>query len=162
MGLRLSDLISTKLKILFTCKYYGKKRIPYEAVQKMQRKYYVFSLNTGRSTPILNIMDLNIIYMLTNRILGGEGIVENRKFKELFTFSENYFGKMFTEWIIEAFSINGTAMVLEKIADSPQYYHIYLPDEKVWHYTFEMYLGQQHIGMYYICFDSNYALNIKA
>ncbi len=158
MGLKISDMISTKLKILFTCKYYGKKLVPYDAVQRLDRKYYTFSLNNELNKPCLNIMDVNIIYMLTNRILGGEGIVEIRKFKELFTFSENYFGKMFIEWIVEALRLNGINMELGKIADSPKYYHIYLPEEKVWQFTFEVYLGQQNIGMYYICFDGNYEI----
>ncbi|MDD5457228.1 MAG: hypothetical protein PHV30_09360 [Candidatus Margulisbacteria bacterium] len=159
VGLRLSDLISTKLKILFNCKFVEKKLVTYETIQQLDRKFYTFTLLHNKKQPIMQIMDTNIIYILTNRILGGEGIVEVRRFKELFTFSENYFGRFFIDWIIEAFANNGLDLSLDKIADSPKYYHLYLPEEKIMQFVFEIYIGPQNIGMYYICFDP--ALDLK-
>lgn len=157
IGLLLSDTISTKLNILFTFKYYGKKLIPYELIQKLDRKYYTFSLIQDNEAPILNVLDAQILYIFTNRILGGEGVVEIRKFKELFTFTEKYYGKYLINWVIDTFQTNGMFVALDKIADSPKYYHIFLPDENVWQFAFEVFLGPQHIGMYYVCFDRNFS-----
>lgn len=150
IGLILSDTISTQLKMLFTCKYYEGRKVNYEIVQKLDRKYYTFSLKVGDHPPILNIIDAQIVYILTNRILGGEGIVEVRRFKDLFTFSENYFGKYLINWVIDAYAKNGLNVSCDKIADSPKYYHIFLPDEQVLQYSFEVFSGLQNIGMYYI------------
>ena len=151
-ALYLSDLISTKLKILFNCKFIEKKLIPYENFQKMDRKFFTFALKNHKGESSIQALDPQVIYIFTNRILGGEGIIEVRKFKELFTFSESYFGKFLVEWIVDAFIRNGLPMQLDKIADSPRYYHLFLPDEKIWQFTFEIYMGQQMIGMYYLAF----------
>jgi len=156
VGLLLSDTISSKLDILFTFKYYGKKLVPYELIQKLDRKYYAFSLIQDNEAPILNVLDAQIIYIFTNKILGGEGIIEQRKFKDLFTFSEKYFGKYLVNWVIDTFENMGMPTELDKIADSPKFYHIFLPDENVWQFAFEVYIGSKLVGMYYLCFDRNF------
>jgi len=156
IGLLLSDTISTKLNVMFTFKYFGKKLIPYEAIQKLEKKYYTFSLIQDNESPILNVLDTQIIYIFTNRILGGEGVVEPRAFKELFSFSEKYYGKYLINWIIDVFQNMGMRVTLDKIADSPKYYHIFLPDENVWQFAFEVFLGSKLVGMYFLCFDRNF------
>lgn len=159
--LQLSDNISSQLNILFNCKFSSKKILKYdEFIQMLDRRYYVFSLRNEKVSPLLNVLDAQIIYMLTNRMLGGEGILEVRKFKDLFSFSERYFAKYLIDWLIESMHKNGLMMNLGKIADSPKYYHIYLSDEEVWQYTFEVYIAEQHVGLFYLCIDRDFEIKL--
>jgi flagellar motor switch protein FliM len=162
VALELSDVVSSKLQLLFSCTFKSKKVLNYEEfIQSLDRKYYTFSLKFGDETPILNVMDAHIIYLLTNRILGGEGIVEVRHFKDLFSYSEHYFGKQIINWMIKAYEDQIGKMELDKIADNPRYYHVFLPDEKVIQYTFEVKVGEQQVGMIYLCFDKKLSIGNK-
>lgn len=153
VGLSLSNRLSEALNIPFMCKYFAKKLSPYEAIQKLDRNYFAFSMLSSDESPVLHVMDTQVLYRLTNRILGGEGVVEQRSSQPLFTFSERIVGQKMIGWITDAFDKNNLHLNLDKIANGPRYFHLFLPDEKVWQFAFELYMGSQMAGMYFLCMD---------
>ncbi|MEK6557898.1 MAG: hypothetical protein AABZ14_06325 [Candidatus Margulisiibacteriota bacterium] len=155
VGLCLSNQLSGVLNLPFMCKYFAKKLSPYEAIQKLDRNYFSFSMLSETQSPVLHVLDTQVLYRLTNRILGGEGIAEPRSDHPLFTFSERIIGQKIIGWVADAFNKNNLHLQLDKIANGPRYFHLFLPDEKVWQFAFELYMGSQLAGMYFLCIDRN-------
>lgn len=155
-GLVLSDTVSNQLKTLFTCRFYGKKLIPYQSIQKLDSPYLTFSLYNSEKAPVLIAVDAPIVYRLSNRLMGGEGVVETRQGKAVFTQTDQALGNHLIGWTQAAFRKQGVGLSLGKITDSPKFFYIYLPDELVWQVAFEVMIGAEQVGMIFLCVDRDF------
>ncbi len=154
MALLLSDSVSGQLQVQFTCRFFGKKMIPFQSIQKLESDYFTFSLYNSDKAPILVAVDAPIIHRLSNRLLGAEwGEAHGGS---TFSSSDYALGNHLIHWTQTAFRKQGVTLSLGKIATSPTYFHIYLPDELVWQVAFEVKIGPDQAGMIFICFDRDF------
>ena len=155
MALILSDSVSGQLKTHFTCRFFGKKLIPFQSIQKLESPYFTFTLYNEDKAPILMAVDAPIVYRLSNCFLGGAGIIEPRQ-KTTFTLSDYALGNHLIQWTLDGFQKQGLTLSKGKIADSPQHFHIYLPDEMLWQIAFEVKMGVHQAGMIFLCVDRDF------
>ena len=155
VALLLSDSVSNQLQTHFTCRFFAKKQIPFQAIQKLESDYFTFSLFNLDKSPVLIAVDSAIIYQLSNRLLGGDGAVEYRE-KIIFTPSDYALGHHLVNWTRAAFRKLDIDLVLGKEADSPKFFHLFLPDELVWQVAFEVKIDSHQAGMIFLCVDRDF------
>ncbi len=161
MALLLSDSVSGQLQTHFTCRFFGKKMIPFQSIQQLESDYFTFSLYNSDKAPILIAVDAPIIHRLSNRLLGGEGVIEPRG-RSTFSASDNALGHHLIHWTQAAFRKQGVSLSVGKIAESPKFFYIYLPDELVWQVAFEVKIGPHQAGMIFLCVDRDFHWDTQA
>ena len=150
LSLVISDRISSMLKTNFDMKDIEVKEEKYSDCIETVPKFAFVGLYKYKSRGLLIFVDAKIVYMLSNRMLGGKVIIE-KKPSPMFTFSEEYFGKELLFWFLTFFEENGVNVSFLRVENRVQHIHYFFPDEMVATATLKCKLDDNVVGNIQIC-----------
>ena len=99
---------------------------------------------------ILIFIDPKIVYVLSNRMFGGKGLVE-KKPKPAFTFSEQFFGKELISWFTQYFEKSGVLVSFLRVENHVDHIHYFFPDEEVAVSQMKCKVNGEELGGIYLC-----------
>lgn len=130
LSLILSDKVSSLLKLNFDLKDIECKVEEYQMFTATAPKFCYIALFRFVNRGILLFVDPKIIYILSNRMLGGKGIVEVRP-KPVITMSEDFLGKKVVQWFYDFYRESKLDVTFLRIENDVNLIHFFYPDEKI-------------------------------
>ena len=149
-SLLVSDRLSSMLKVNMDLKDISCALEPYSAFCAQVPSFSFIGLYKYKTRGLLVFIDPKIVYILSNRFLGGPGIIE-KKPAPLFTFSEELFGKELLSWITSIFSENNINIHFLRHESKINHVHYFFPDEVVATMVMKCRLNEKLIGNICIC-----------
>ncbi len=153
MSLLFSDRLSSQLQFNFDMKDVSCEQIAYKDYTQTLGSRGYMGLFRLKNRGFFVFIEPKIIYVLTNRCLGGQGITELKP-KPILTFSEEFVGKkvldMFTDFYKEA----KLDTALTRIETNPSLVHFFYPEETVCMIKMGCRIDQNSIGSLSICYPT--------
>jgi flagellar motor switch protein FliM len=150
VSLLISDRLSSMLATNFDMKNLETKESLYSSFIEDVPKFAFVGLFKYKSRGLLVFIDAKIVYLLSNRLFGGQGVIE-KKPSPVFTFSEEYFGKELLSWFSAFFADNGIDVSFLRVEHRVQHIHYFFPDEAVITATMKCKMNDDMIGNISIC-----------
>ena len=150
VSLLISDRLSSMLSTNFDMKDLEVKETVYSTFIEDVPKFAFVGLFKYKSRGLLVFIDAKIVYLMSNRMLGGKGVIE-KKPSPVFTFSEEFFGKELLSWFSAFFADNGIDVSFLRVENRVQHIHYFFPDESVVTVTMKCRLDDDLIGNISIC-----------
>ena len=149
-SLVISDRISSLLKVNFDMTDMTCAEEPYLQFTKDLPKFSYISLYKYFSRGVLVLIDAKIIYLLSNKMLGGVGVIE-KKTAPQFTESEDLFGTELTSWFTDYYEQNGILTSFLRVEYNVDHVHYFFPNEKVLTVKMKCKVNGKPIGYIAIC-----------
>ena len=130
LALKLSDRLSSQLKISFDLKDVATSQAPYTEIIKPISSFCYVGLMQYYARGVLLFVDPRIIYMLSNRMLGGQGIIEDKEYAH-FTPSEHVFGEQLMNWALDFYKELQIPVTYLRSEENAAHVHYFYPDEVV-------------------------------
>ena len=150
LSLLLSDQVSSLLKFNFDMKEVDCRTTLYAQFSQMMPDFLFVGLYKYKSRGLLLFIDPKIVYMLSNRMLGGQGTVETKP-TPMFTFSETFFGKELVSWFTQYYQKSGVPVSFLRVENQIDHIHYFFPDEEVAVVSFTCKYNGEPIGQIALC-----------
>jgi len=150
VALLISDRISSMLELNFDMKDLECKKQSYTEFSEDIPKFAYVGLFKYKSRGVLLFIDAKIIYMLSNKMLGGKGIIETKP-KPLFTFSEDFIGKELLMWFSNFFEQNKIDLKFLRVENRIEHIHYFFPDETIASAKMKCKIDNKQVGMISFC-----------
>jgi len=128
MALKLSDKISSTLKVNFDMKDLACGKEEYRNFANEIPNFAYLGLFKHKGRGLIIAIDPRIIYVLSNKLLGGKGIIEIKP-EPIYTFSELFFGRELVSWINALYQDIAIDLIYERYETSIHSVHYFYPDE---------------------------------
>jgi flagellar motor switch protein FliM len=150
LALIMSDRISSQLQVNFNMKDVVCKEEMYKEFSSTLPKFVYSAIFKYKTRGILLFIDAKILYILSNRMLGGKGIIETKP-KPMFTFSEDFFGKELISWFLDFYNKQDFKLKFLRVENDIEYIHYFYPDEAVYTAKMNCKFGQKSVGFISAC-----------
>ena len=150
MTLKISDSVSSLLKINFDIKNldYGKQ--VYSSFLDGISEHSCCGLFKLGARGMAIYIDPKIIYILSNRMLGGEGVIE-KKMDALYTDSEKFFAKEMINLFKEYYSKHEVELEFVRIETNIKRIHYFFPEETIYGAKCLSKINDEETGVLAIC-----------
>jgi len=155
LALSTSDMVSSKLKLNFDMKSLDYVETTYAEFEKLLPPFAYIAIYQFRKRGVLLSVDPRIIYILSNRMLGGKGEVE-KKPKPKFTFSEDFLGKEFISWFSYFFEDNNLPLKYLRVENNVEHTHYFFPDDPVILAKLNCSINKKEIGSIVFCHPQSF------
>jgi flagellar motor switch protein FliM len=155
LALSTSDMVSSKLKLNFDMKSLEYVEGEYSDFEKILPPFAYIAIYQYLKRGVLLSVDPRIIYILSNRMLGGKGEIE-KKPKPKFTFSEDFFGKEFISWFSYYYEENELPLKYLRIENSVDHTHYFFPDDPVVLAKLNCSINKKEIGSIVFCHPKSF------
>lgn len=149
-SLYLTDHISGNLKVGFNTMDMTITQSNYETFSKEIPSYFFAGIFKLKDITFLTICEAKIIYALSNRMLGGNGLVETRP-EQLFTDSEIFFGELFMEWVLEFYKKHNKNIEFKKFETDKSQFQSFFPTDELEIASMSCTMQNSAIGNIYVC-----------
>lgn len=156
-SLILSDRLSSLLKVNIDLKDITCSMESYAGFCAQVPSFSFIGLYKYKTRGLLVFIDPKIIYILSNRFMGGVGIIE-KKPSPLFTFSEQFFGEELLNWISSILPENGIDIHFLRSESKLNHVHYFFPDEEVVSMVMKCRLNEKLIGNICICHPKSFVV----
>ena len=150
VALLISDRISSMLKVNFDMKDLMYKKETYANFSVDIPKFSYVGLFKYKNRGVLLFIDAKIIYILSNKMLGGEGIIETKP-KPMFTFSEDFIGKELLMWFSNFFEQNRIDLKFLRVENRIEHIHYFFPDEIIASAKMKCKIDDRAVGLISLC-----------
>lgn len=151
LSLILSDKVSSLLKLNFDMKNIECQEEEYQMFTSNIPKFSYIALFRFKNRGILLFVDPKIIYMLTNKMLGGKGIIETKP-RPVITLSEDYTGKKMVSWFHEFYRESKLDINFLRIEHDVNLIHFFYPDEKILSVKMNCKINMKPVGTISACY----------
>ena len=149
-SLYLTDHISGELKTGFNTMNMSIKKESYNAFNEQIPSYFYAGIFKLQDTTFLTICEAKIIYSLSNRMYGGNGLVETRP-EALFTDSELFFGDLMMEWVLGFYQKHNKSVIFKKYETDKSQFQSFFPTDDIEIASMSCTMQNNPIGHIYVC-----------
>lgn len=150
LALIVSDKISSLLKVNFDMKNVVTRQEKYALFTSDLNDFGFVGLFKYKDRGVLIYIDARIVYILTNRMLGGKGILETRP-EALFTYTETMFGKELLSWFGDFYLKKEIEIEFIRVENFMNHIHYFYPDEEVATAKMKCKLNDEPAGYVALC-----------
>ncbi len=151
ISLLLSDRLSADLKLNFDLKHITCENQEFQMFASDIPRFSYIALYKFKSRGILLLIDPKIVYVLTNRFLGGKGTIETKP-KPLFTFSESFMAEKLVNWFSEFYAESHLDVKFLRVENNLDMVHFFYPDEQIYGVKMACKINQKDIGNISCCY----------
>lgn len=154
-SLQISDRLSSMLKVNMDLKDITCSQEQYSNFCTHIPSFAFIGLYKYKTRGLLIFIDPKIVYILSNRFMGGPGIIE-KKPSPIFTYSEEVFGEELLGWITTIFIDNNIDINYLRYESKISQVHYFFPDEVVTTMVMKCRLNDKLIGNICICHPKSF------
>lgn len=151
ISLLLSDRLSAELKLNFDLKHIQCANQEFQTFSSDIPRFSYIALFKFKTRGILLLIDPKIIYVLTNRMLGGKGIIETKP-KPLFTVSELFMANKLVNWFSDFYTEHHLEIKFLRVENNLDMVHFFYPDESIFGVKMNCKINQKEIGTIACCY----------
>ncbi len=130
LGLKITDQLSADLKVAFSISEFAGNLQDYQACLSVVPKFSFIGQFNYQNRGVLFSADSRIVSLLTDRMFGGNGMVEEQKDTH-FTFSEQFLGKEVVGIVEEYFNQKSCNVEFGRFDYHVDHTHLFFFDEQV-------------------------------
>lgn len=149
-SLVISDRVSSMLNVNFDITDLDCSEGDYTEFIKDVPEFAYIALFQYYSRGILLQFDSNIIYKLSNKMLGGKGEIEEKEVP-MFTSSEDLLGNELISWFTEYYKQHKVKLTFLRVEHKIENVHYFFPDEKILGVKMKCKIDKEEMGQIAIC-----------
>ena len=150
VALGMSDIISTKLDLLFSFRRVSVENKIYSVFSKLSSQILMINLLNYKSRGALLIVEPVVLQRLTDKMLGGSGNGQSSTFED-FSDSEVFFNQQLVDWFTQEYSKADIEVDYIRSERELQKIHFFFPDEDVQVVTLSAYINNEYAGQMIAC-----------
>jgi flagellar motor switch protein FliM len=151
LSLVVSDELSSRLKINVDFKNIKFMFDEYKKIRMELPEFSFISIFKRKKKNVLCIIDPLIVYSVSNRILGGAGVIESKP-ESIFTFSEQFAAEKITSIITDFLDENKLSLTFVRQDYRLNLIHAFYPDEKVFAVKMNSVISNKMAGAITLCY----------
>ena len=149
-SLVISDRVSSMLSVNFDITDMDCSEGDYTEFAKDLPEFAYIGLFQYFSRGILLLIDSKVIYKLSNKMLGGKGLVEEKE-NQMFTSSEDLLGNELLSWFTEYYKQHKVKLTFLRVEQKIENVHYFFPDEKILGVKMKCKIDKEEMGYVAIC-----------
>lgn len=151
----LSNELSSVLKINFNLTQFSVVKQSFSEFLTVTPDFSYLGVFTYKNRGVLVLLDPKLIYVLSNRSLGGKGIMSKTP-HPLFTFSEDFFGQYMVSWFDNYFKTYHLPLVFQRHETHLNRVHSFLSEDDIVSISVSCYLNDQDLGRIIMCHPTSF------
>ena len=155
LALNTSDMVSSKLKLNFDMKSLEYSEGQYSDFESQLPPFAYISVYQYEKKGVLLSVDPRLIYILSNRMLGGKGEIEKKPLLK-FTFSEDFLGKEFISWFSYYYEENKIPLTYLRVENKVDHTHYFFSDDPVVIVKLNCSINKKEIGSVVFCHPKSF------
>lgn len=155
LALSTSDMVSSKLKLNFDMKSLEYSEGVYSDFETQLPPFAYIAVYQFEKKGVLLSIDPRLIYILSNRLLGGKGEIEKKPHLK-FTFSEDFLGKEFVSWFSFYYEDNHIPLTYLRVENNVDHTHYFFPDDPVVLVKLNCSINKKEVGSVVFCHPKSF------